>query len=283
MWALNPGDPPDHREIGEFLGEADLEVVAGHGLVERQRLGEESRPLLGRVGVGEVGSGAGPVDRAGQVRAADGVGSQVGRERLDAAAVRGHPPEPSGRGGLRPGDCRSRGDQQFLAARPARGGVHPVADLGGIAQAEDAGADLGVLLVELGQQVEPGVQLLGRAVGRGVHSGEGGVGLAAVGEEAEAGFVVGPAGKLPQDVPVGGERGPDLLGQQAIPLLLGAQRWPARGSSCGAARWASRCSIATRTRRATGSRPARAPARCRLPLLARKSGTASSAVRKSRS
>ncbi len=192
-------DAAQQRQLGEPLGDAELEVVPRHGFVERGRLGHVPEPLGGLVGVREVDAGPGAVGGRAQVVRRGRAGRDLRRDRFDRALLFGDAAEPLRRFGGRPRDGRAGGVQQVVGAAPAqrRVGAQALEDLAEVVGAEHPLPQLAVLGGERVDDVEPDpVQFLGRVLRGRVHPRQAPVRLVATRQPRQAGPVFGPPVRL---------------------------------------------------------------------------------------
>ena len=99
------GEPAQQRQFLEFHGDRELEVVTGHGFVERGRLARRAGPRsVYVVGVGEVDAWAAAVEGRRHVIRTGGARRLVVRNRPHLAVLAGQPAEPLRRLGLGPLD-----------------------------------------------------------------------------------------------------------------------------------------------------------------------------------
>ena len=132
----------------------ELEVVTGHGLVERHGLGLLTEALARLGGVDEVRADARPIERTREVVGRGrAVGERLG-DRLDGAGRRRDEAEPPRSGRLGAAHRLDRRRQDLLAALVAQRGVgaQALVDRREVARAPELGTQLGELLVELLEQ-----------------------------------------------------------------------------------------------------------------------------------
>ena len=194
---VEEGQAADGREVGKLERQGELEVMARNGLVEGNRLEVERGALRRLVDVRVVGARAGTVQgRRHVVRGRGSLRLQLG-DRLEGAHRLGQSAEPVDRDRLCAPDCGLGSVEDLLRAAPPqrRIGLEPVEDrphVGGAEQLRPQGLEL---LVDARHHGHAGrVQVLGCAVGGGVHAHEPPVSLQSARQVHEPGLVIRAGG-----------------------------------------------------------------------------------------